>query len=213
METKSLKVEISGHATPQGLSLGFLNSVLISQSWVIEEFSVDENDDGNITSLGSYADDSSSSSPDTLSLLRFKDLEPTTVHQQIKTRFNDPVLSRLITDRIVLESSGRGKDLPQGPLLITLFVKFTKKEYIVVPCTSASLTTKVEGTCAVCLEDMSEEESEQALCQPPDCAHVFHEDCLIKWLNRHDSCPLCRQSTNPLPNNNPSKALEKLTEA
>ncbi|CAH8367172.1 unnamed protein product [Eruca vesicaria subsp. sativa] len=191
METKSLKVEISVHATPQGLSFGFLNSVLISQSWVIEEFFVDENDDGNITSLGSYTDDSSS--PDTLSLLRLQDFTPTNVHQQIKSRFNDPVLSRLITDRIVLESSGRTKDLSQGPLLIT--------------------TTKVEGTCAVCLEDMLEEESEQALCQPPDCSHVFHEDCLIKWLNRHDSCPLCRQSTNPLTNNNPSKALEKLTEA
>ncbi|CAH8367134.1 unnamed protein product [Eruca vesicaria subsp. sativa] len=211
METKSLKVEISVQATPQDLSLGFLNSVLISQSWVIEEFFVDENDDGNITSLGSYSD--SSSSPDTLSLLRLQDFTPTNVHQQIKSRFNDPVLSRLITDQIVLESSGRGKELPQGPLLITVFVKFTKKEYIVVPCNSAPQTTKVEGTCAVCLEDMSEEESEQALCQPPDCAHVFHEDCLIKWLNRHDSCPLCRQSTNPLTNNNPSKALEKLTEA
>ncbi|KAG2286310.1 hypothetical protein Bca52824_045914 [Brassica carinata] len=188
METKSLKVEISVHATPdQGhLSLGFLNSVLISQSWVIEEFFVEESDDGNITSLGSYPD--SFSFPDMPSLLRFQDLAPTNVHQQIKSCFNDHVLSRLITDHIVVES--RRRDLPQGPLLITVFLRFTKKEYIVMPCNSAPQTTNVEGTCAVCLED------------------IF----LIKWLDRHDSCPLCRQSTNSL-TNNPSKALEELGEA
>ena len=209
METKSLKVEISVHATPdQGhLSLGFLNSVLISQIWVIEEFFVDESGDGNITSLGSYPD--SFSFPDMPSLLRFHDFTPSNVHQQIKGHFNDHVLSRLITDHIVVES--RRRDLPQGPLLITVFLRFTKKEYIVLPCNSAPQTTKVEGTCAVCLEDISDTK-EQALCQPPGCAPLFHEVCLIKWLDRHDSCPLCRQSTNSL-TNNPSKALEELGEA
>ena len=128
METSSLKVEISAQVTSQGLSLGLLNSVLISQCREIEEFLVDESDDGNITSLGSYPDSSFRAQ---LSLLRFKDFEPTTVHQQIKTRFNDPVVSRLITDQIVLDS--QRKDLPQGPLLITVFLKFTKKEYIVAP--------------------------------------------------------------------------------
>ncbi|KAG2308222.1 hypothetical protein Bca4012_082711 [Brassica carinata] len=212
METKSIKVEISAQVTPQGLSVGLLNSVFISQSREIEEFLIDENNDGNITSLGSYPD--SSFYPDMPSLLRIKDFKPTTVHQQIKTRFNDPVLSRLITDQIVLESSGRRRDLPQGPLLITVFLKFTKKEYLVAPFSCAPWTAKVEGSCAICLEKMSEEESkqEQPLCQPPGCVHMFHEDCLTHWLKRHDSCPLCRQSTNPLTNKQ-SEALEKLTEA
>ncbi|KAF8084682.1 hypothetical protein N665_0707s0015 [Sinapis alba] len=206
METNSFKIEISAQVKPQGLSLGFLNSALISQSREIEEFLVDESDDGNITSLGSYPD-SSSSFPDMLSLLRFQDFTPTTVHHQIKTRFNDPVLSQLITDRIVLES--RRTDLPQGPLFMTIFVKFTKKEYMVAPCSSVPPTTKLEESCVICLENMSE--SEQALCQPPDCAHVFHEDCLTKWLDQHDSCPLCRQSPNPL-TNKLSEALETLSQ-
>ena len=173
METSSLKVEISAQVTSQGLSLGLLNSVLISQCREIEEFLIDESDDGNITSLGSYTDSSVRAQ---LSLLRFKDLEPTTVHQQIKTRFNDLALSRLITDQIVLES--QRKDLPQGPVLITVFLKFTKKEYIVAPFSSAPWTTaKVEGSCAICLEEMSEES---------ECMDVFHDDCLTDWLDRHD---------------------------
>ncbi|CAF2279366.1 BnaA04g14460D [Brassica napus] len=106
METKSLKVEISVHATPdQGhLSLGFLNSVLISQSWVIEEFFVDESDDGNITSLGSYPD--SFSFPDMPSLLRFQDFTPSNVHQQIKGHFkSSTIMSCLDLSPIILLSN------------------------------------------------------------------------------------------------------------
>ncbi|KAF3577317.1 hypothetical protein DY000_02034337 [Brassica cretica] len=43
-----------------------------------------------MTSLGSYPD--SFSFPDMPSLLRFQDLAPTNVHQQIKSCFNDHVL-------------------------------------------------------------------------------------------------------------------------
>ncbi|KAG2308233.1 hypothetical protein Bca52824_027981 [Brassica carinata] len=200
METKSLKVEISAQVTPQGLSLGLLNSVLISQCREIQEFLVDESDDGNnITSLGSYPD--SSSYPDMLSLLRFKDFEPTTVHQQIKTR-QRPCL---------VPTYHRSDYLPQGPLLITVFLKLTKKEYFVAPFSSAPWTAKVEGSCAICPEEMSEESEQESLCQPPGCVHMFHEDCLTHWLNRHYSCPLRRQSTNPLTNKQ-SEALEMLGE-
>ncbi|KAL0741192.1 hypothetical protein Bca4012_082705 [Brassica carinata] len=187
METKSLKVEISAQVTPQGLSLGLLNSVLISQCREIQEFLVDESDDGSKTSN-----------------------QPQFINKSRPA--NDPVLSRLITDRIVLESSGRRRrDLPQGPLLITVFLKLTKKEYFVAPFSSAPWTAKVEGSCAICPEEMSEESEQESLCQPPGCVHMFHEDCLTHWLNRHYSCPLRRQSTNPLTNKQ-SEALEMLGE-
>ena len=24
------------------------------------------------------------------------------------------------------------------------------------------------------------------------CNHYFHEECIMPWLNQHDSCPICR---------------------
>ena len=46
--------------------------------------------------------------------------------------------------------------------------------------------------CAVCREDFNI--SEKALQLP--CGHVYHKDCIIPWLNLHDSCPTCRTPLN-----------------
>lgn len=26
------------------------------------------------------------------------------------------------------------------------------------------------------------------------CGHMFHSDCILKWIERSSTCPLCRQS-------------------
>eukprot|EP00731_Ephydatia_muelleri_P023602 Em0015g1185a len=40
-------------------------------------------------------------------------------------------------------------------------------------------------TCPICQEDV---------CQPVmlQCRHIFCEDCVLRWLDRQSSCPLCR---------------------
>ncbi|KAK4371038.1 hypothetical protein RND71_010513 [Anisodus tanguticus] len=42
--------------------------------------------------------------------------------------------------------------------------------------------------CVVCLDEMGNER--QVLCMP--CSHIFHGECITKWLEKSHYCPLCR---------------------
>ncbi|XP_073274283.1 E3 ubiquitin-protein ligase ATL42-like [Primulina huaijiensis] len=44
--------------------------------------------------------------------------------------------------------------------------------------------------CAVCLSKFDDIEILRLL---PKCKHAFHVDCIDNWLEKHSSCPLCRQ--------------------
>ncbi|XP_078177320.1 E3 ubiquitin-protein ligase ATL41-like [Carex rostrata] len=43
--------------------------------------------------------------------------------------------------------------------------------------------------CAICLCILEEGEMVRKL---PECKHLFHTECIDKWLNSHATCPLCR---------------------
>ncbi|OIW16627.1 hypothetical protein TanjilG_01866 [Lupinus angustifolius] len=51
--------------------------------------------------------------------------------------------------------------------------------------------------CAICLEEFCNGDESKLLVRT-QCLHVFHEDCMIKWLqrcsnvNQSYSCPMCR---------------------
>lgn len=47
-----------------------------------------------------------------------------------------------------------------------------------------------DEACSICLAEF---ESEDLVSQPPKCSHVFHTDCIDKWVERNNfTCPLCR---------------------
>ncbi|XP_031473435.1 E3 ubiquitin-protein ligase ATL42-like [Nymphaea colorata] len=45
--------------------------------------------------------------------------------------------------------------------------------------------------CAVCLAGFEDADLLRVL---PKCRHAFHMGCVDKWLEGHESCPVCRQS-------------------
>lgn len=47
--------------------------------------------------------------------------------------------------------------------------------------------------CAVCLSKFEDIEILRLL---PKCKHAFHINCIDQWLEKHSSCPLCRQKVN-----------------
>ncbi|XP_030519951.2 E3 ubiquitin-protein ligase RING1-like [Rhodamnia argentea] len=44
--------------------------------------------------------------------------------------------------------------------------------------------------CAICLDDF--EPKQEVMVTP--CNHMFHEDCIVPWLQGHRQCPVCRFS-------------------
>ncbi|KAJ8424691.1 hypothetical protein Cgig2_018498 [Carnegiea gigantea] len=48
--------------------------------------------------------------------------------------------------------------------------------------------------CSVCLAEFEEIQTLRLL---PKCKHGFHVECIDQWLERHSSCPLCRQRVSP----------------
>ncbi|ESQ38242.1 hypothetical protein EUTSA_v10029381mg [Eutrema salsugineum] len=47
--------------------------------------------------------------------------------------------------------------------------------------------------CSICLDELSGSNSKKTgVPTRMTCSHVFHDRCLIEWLQRKNTCPLCR---------------------
>lgn len=56
----------------------------------------------------------------------------------------------------------------------------------------SSLKPTIEQ-CSICLDNLIVKKEIKLL----NCLHKFHKDCVNKWLEENDTCPLCRTRQNP----------------
>ncbi|XP_057484653.1 RING-H2 finger protein ATL57-like [Actinidia eriantha] len=60
-----------------------------------------------------------------------------------------------------------------------------------LPLISYGGGAKHQIDCAICLAEFEDRETVKLI---PHCGHVFHPECIDKWLSSRVACPLCRSS-------------------
>jgi len=46
--------------------------------------------------------------------------------------------------------------------------------------------------CSICLEQFNSSSNTSVILE---CNHIYHKNCIKKWLKNNDGCPMCRQET------------------
>ncbi|CAD5209746.1 unnamed protein product [Bursaphelenchus xylophilus] len=73
-------------------------------------------------------------------------------------------------------------------------VGLSKAEIKRLPMTNVTQIHVDNGTqCTTCMDtfDLGQEVAQL------DCKHIYHKDCLVPWLERQKTCPICRQPIDP----------------
>ncbi|CAL5426433.1 unnamed protein product [Camellia sinensis] len=89
-------------------------------------------------------------------------------------------------------SAYRRRRRPPPPLLPSTYPKGLDPSAVrSLPLISYRGDAKHPIDCAICLSEFEEREGIKLI---PYCRHVFHAECIDKWLCSHVSCPLCRST-------------------
>nr|XP_018625404.1 RING-H2 finger protein ATL16-like isoform X2 [Nicotiana tomentosiformis] len=97
--------------------------------------------------------------------------------------------NRRVEDPLMVYSPGvENRGLDESVIRSIPLFKYKKREEK-DGALGESTTTTCE--CAVCLNEFQENEKLRII---PNCAHIFHIDCIDVWLQNNANCPLCRNS-------------------
>ncbi|CDW77804.1 pinus taeda anonymous locus 2_7298_01 genomic sequence [Stylonychia lemnae] len=89
-------------------------------------------------------------------------------------------LEQNILSQVIQESLNSAMNQNQGIPTSKSFIQKLK------PMSGSDLMSKKD--CQVCFESFKDEDKFYKL----PCKHLFHVDCIIPWLEKHNTCPTCR---------------------
>ncbi|VDN01880.1 unnamed protein product [Thelazia callipaeda] len=93
--------------------------------------------------------------------------------------FGENGLDQIVTQ---LLNQFEGGSTPVDPkLLANLPMTTVEKKHI-----------ESDAQCTTCMETFKENEVVAIL----DCQHIFHRECILPWLTRSDTCPVCRKTVD-----------------
>ena len=90
--------------------------------------------------------------------------------------------TRFIKSKIVYNLSRRIHKLSKG---LKKLKKFKMNEEF---CKKSEKGDLEYPCCSVCLAEISKNQDTTLI----PCGHMYHDSCILKWLDMHNSCPVCR---------------------
>ncbi|GAB2224141.1 hypothetical protein Droror1_Dr00004889 [Drosera rotundifolia] len=79
------------------------------------------------------------------------------------------------------------KEADSKTLADILLVSPTESEGLHLLKDPGEITSEEEDVCPICLEEYDEENPKMIT----NCEHDFHLSCILDWMERSDSCPVC----------------------
>ena len=102
-------------------------------------------------------------------------------------RANEQVIDRILHDEVNVEAYIAANHNIDTYVLFPSEVKLLK-DHCARPST-AEAGLRHEAECCICMDLL---ESQPLAIDFPGCAHPFHDSCILKWLEKKTSCPMCR---------------------
>ena len=107
---------------------------------------------------------------------------------------DDPVVLQVLLDSYMEHAAGMlaspqqqqgGTKLNQTPPASADMIKHLP----ILELRPEDLVDPVNRECCICLDDNNEGDLAIRL---PNCSHIFHKKCILDWLQRKCTCPVCR---------------------